>query len=116
MLSPFVLHSFMGNLGLHLKLDSCISFSFCIFKTFICLHGYAGSLLLGLDFLKIMASGSYSLASVRASCCTGLCGGTQALGMWALVVVMHGLDLFTGYGIFLDQEIKPLSPGRQVDS
>ena len=85
----------------------CISFSFCIFKNIYLFMALLGLCCWAWTFSSYGKRVLLPGFSARASHCTGLCGGTQALGVWALVVVMHGLDCFTGYGIFLDQESNP---------
>ena len=94
----------------------CISFSFCIFKNIYLFMAMLGLCCWSWTFSSYGKRILLPSFSAWASHCTGLRCGTQASGVWALVVVMHGLDCFTGYGIFLDQESNPCLLHWQVDS
>ena len=62
---PSVLHSFMGCLGLHLKLNTCVFLSLFVFlKTFIYLW-LCWVFVADRGLSLVMASGYYSLASVH---------------------------------------------------
>ena len=70
--------------------------------------GCAGTPLLCTGFLQLRRAGAILRCGVRASPCSDFsCGGARALGMWALVVVAHGLRCFVVCGIFLDQGWNP---------
>ena len=61
----------------------------------------------GLSLVAVRA-GATLRCSVWASHCGGFsCCEARALGMWAPVVVAHGLSCSTVYGIFPDQGSNP---------
>ena len=67
-------------------------FKICLFFTLF-IFGCIGSSLLHMDFLQLWRVGATLPCSMQASHCSGISHcGAQALGMWASVVVAHGLS------------------------
>ena len=111
-------------------------FSHITLKKLFIIFGCTRSSLLCMGFLYLPRTGATLCCCVQASHCSGIsCCGTQALGMWASVavvhrlswcgslaltagsvVVVHGLSCSMIHGIFLDQGSNPCPLHWQVDS
>ena len=60
---------------------------------YVCIYGCVGSLLLCVGFLQLQLAGATLHCGAWASHCGDFsCCGAWALGMWASVVVAHGLS------------------------
>ena len=68
---------------------------------YLFIYGCFGSLLLHMGFLQLWRAWATTLhCGARASHCGGFsCCGAQALGMWASVVVVHGLQQLRHTGL-----------------
>ena len=105
-----------------------VSISFFFWDFFISFYFWLYSSLLCTDFLELWVGATLSWGAPAPRCYGFSCGRTWALGMWASVVVAHGLlsagsvvvvhrlSCSVACGVFLDQGLNLWPLRWQVDS
>ena len=100
---------FLESTYIHINVGCFPFFNlFILFIFYLFIFGWVGSSLLPVGFLQLRQAGATLCCSARASRCGGFaCCGARALGVWASVVVAHGLRCSVACGIFPDQGSNP---------
>ena len=95
-----------------------LAFFFLIHLFFIFIYFWLCWVFAAVRGLSLVAARGATLrCSVQASHCGDFsCGGAQALGAWASVVVVHRLSCSAACGIFPDQGLNPCPLRWQEDS